>query len=65
MLYEGEVAIRVPVKARVGPVAGTADEVVVVGRLRYQACNERVCLRPAEAPVEIRVRRRAGQPAPR
>jgi hypothetical protein len=64
-VYEGEVAIRVPVKARAGLVGGTGDEVVLLGRLRYQACNERVCLRPAEAPVEIRVRCRAGQPAPR
>jgi hypothetical protein len=63
-VYEGEVAIRVPVKPGAGEAAGKPDEVVVVGRLRYQACNERVCLRPAEVPVEIRVRRRAEQPAP-
>jgi hypothetical protein len=59
-VYEDRVVIRVPVKMR----AGALDEVVVTGRLRYQACNETVCLRPAEAPVEMRVRRRARPPAP-
>jgi hypothetical protein len=61
-VYEGDVAIRVPVKAHAGPVAEAPDEIVMLGRLRFQACNETVCLRPAEVPVEVRVHRRPGRP---
>jgi hypothetical protein len=54
-VYEGEIVIRVPLEAR--PAAGGAEpgESVLSGRLHYQACNERMCLRPSSALVEVRV----------
>ncbi len=51
--YEGTFAVRwlleVPKDAPVG-------ELTVEGALRYQACDTRVCLRPATVPFTLRVR---------
>jgi hypothetical protein len=49
-VYEGSFALAVPLTARPGAPAG---EVRLRGALHYQACNDRVCLRPALAPVEL------------
>jgi hypothetical protein len=50
-VYENRLVIHVPVTARRGVGPRGSDDVVLEGRLWYQACNERVCLRPASAPV--------------
>jgi hypothetical protein len=54
-VYAGQVAIRVPVTAPRGPGTRFSGDVVLAGRLRYQACNEEVCLRPSSVPVLVRV----------
>jgi hypothetical protein len=54
-VYAGRLAIRVPVTARRGSGRESSDDVVLVGRLRYQACNEEVCLRPSSVPVLVPV----------
>jgi hypothetical protein len=54
-VYAGRIVIRVPVRARRGPGTRASDDFVLEGRLRYQACNERVCLRPSSVPVRVRV----------
>ena len=46
-VYEGE--ILVPLKVRALPGAEKASEIRV--RVRYQACNQQVCRRPAEVTV--------------
>lgn len=62
-VYQGTVVIRVPLEAR--PVDGDASpgEIILAGRLHYQACNELVCLRPSSAAVQVRVSRRPGRAA--
>ena len=62
-VYQGTVVIRVPLEAR--PVDGDASpgEIILAGRLHYQACNELVCLRPASSTVEVRVGLRPGRTA--
>jgi hypothetical protein len=58
--YEGTFDIRVPLEAN-GPQPAT---LAIEGRLHYQACNDRVCLRPASVPVRIRLRiRESGTPS--
>lgn len=53
--YEGRFSIHVSVEA-----SGQEEtSLVVEGRLHYQACNDRVCLRPASVPVRIPLRIRA------
>jgi hypothetical protein len=53
-VYEGEAVIRV--RIGVGPdVAPSTRDIVLQGRLRYQACNATMCLRPAEVGVTLRV----------
>jgi hypothetical protein len=54
-VYAGKLAIRVPVTAHRGPGTESPDDVVLEGRLRYQACNEVVCLRPSQVPVRVSV----------
>ncbi len=55
-LYEG--TIRIAARVRVADAAGPGP-LRLVFRLRYQACNDRLCLAPAslEVPLEIRVSR--------
>lgn len=62
-VYQGTVVIRVPLEAR--PVDGDASpgEIILAGRLHYQACNELVCLRPSSSAVEVRVGLRPGRTA--
>jgi hypothetical protein len=61
-VYRERLVIRVPVEARAAP-GGPGDEVVLDGRLRYQACNEVVCLRPTTVPVRVRLNLSPGPPA--
>jgi hypothetical protein len=53
-VYRGEVLIRLPLGAR-RPPGGESGETLLRGRLHYQACNARMCLRPSSVPVEVRV----------
>jgi len=50
--------IRVPLEApRAAPgEAQSALDVLLEGSLRYQACNEQVCLRPTSVPARVPVR---------
>jgi hypothetical protein len=54
-VYEGD--IRTSAKLKV-PATATAGLQTIVGKLRYQACNDRMCLPPRtldiKVPVEIR-----------
>ncbi len=52
-VYGGSFALTVPLVVGASAVAG---EVRLVGSLQYQACSDRVCLRPSQAPIELRVR---------
>lgn len=54
-VYAARLSIRVPLTARGGSGTECPDDVVLVGRLRYQACNEEVCLRPTSVPVRVPV----------
>lgn len=52
-VYDGGLEIRLPLEAPAGAAPG---EVTLQGALHYQACDERVCLRPASVPVSLPVR---------
>ena len=62
-VYRGEVLIRLPLVARRAP-GEAGGERLLRGRLHYQACNARMCLRPSSVPVEVWVIVRPS-PAPR
>ena len=53
-VYDGAVAIRLPVTATAGAAAGRHD---ATGKLRFQACNDQLCLPPTtvefKLPIEI------------
>jgi len=51
--YDGTFEIRLPLEAPAGAAAG---EVTLGGTLRYQACDDRICLRPASVPVSLSVK---------
>lgn len=53
VVYDGDFAIRVPVSVRAGSAPG---DTVIVGTLRYQACDDRRCLVPRQIPAELWVR---------
>lgn len=61
-VYQGRLVIRLPVAARPTPGATSDDDALLEGRLRYQACNAEVCLRPSSVPVQVRVGVRPGPP---
>ncbi|MGE3374088.1 MAG: protein-disulfide reductase DsbD domain-containing protein [Vicinamibacteria bacterium] len=52
-VYGGSFALTAPL---VVGASARAGEVRLRGSLHYQACNDRACLRPSRAPVELRVR---------
>lgn len=52
VVYEGEVALGVLIKAKDGLAAGPRT---LKGALSYQACNDASCLPPKEVPFEIAV----------
>jgi thiol:disulfide interchange protein DsbD len=52
LVYDGEAAIQVPVSAAAGAGAGRR---VLRGEVKFQACNDQVCLAPASVPFEIAV----------
>jgi hypothetical protein len=58
-VYGGSFDLRIPVMALDGSAPGESR---LRGALRYQACSERICLRPASAAVELRVKVLAGKP---
>jgi hypothetical protein len=55
-IYEGTVQIRIPLEASRSALDGKSVEVLLEGVLRYQACNDVVCLKPASVPVSLPVR---------
>ena len=56
LTYEGTVTLRVPLHANADG-GRVRDEVVILsGSLRYQACDDRICLRPSEVPIRMPVR---------
>jgi DsbC/DsbD-like thiol-disulfide interchange protein len=56
LTYEGTVTVSVPVRAESQGEAGRDEAFVVSGSLRYQACDDRVCLRPSTVPFRLAVR---------
>ena len=52
-VYEGRVVIRLPVSIAGGEQPG---EKVIEGTFRYQACNDEICLAPANQEVRIPIR---------
>jgi hypothetical protein len=50
--YDGTFDIQVPLKI---DKAVTTDSQVLKGKLRYQACDDKVCLRPESIPLELHV----------
>ena len=67
-VYKGELVIRIPLEAPPTPPGGAASarDVILEGSLRYQACNEQVCLRPSSVPARVPVRIEPdGTPGPR
>jgi hypothetical protein len=52
MTYIGEVEVVLPVSATGAAAPGDRT---VMGELRYQACNSRMCLFPASLPVAIQI----------
>lgn len=64
-IYEGTVVIDVSLKASHSAATDTERvEVVLEGELRYQACNEIVCLRPSSLPVRLPVEVRGASESP-
>jgi thiol:disulfide interchange protein DsbD len=56
-IYEGTVEIRVPLEATLSSAPGGESVAVMLkGTLRYQACNDIVCLKPSSVPVRLPVR---------
>jgi DsbC/DsbD-like thiol-disulfide interchange protein len=56
LTYEGAVSVRVPLRVERDGASSRVESVVLRGSLRYQACDDRVCLRPATAPLRLAVR---------
>jgi hypothetical protein len=58
-VYDGTIELGVSLEAakNAGPLEPTLE-----GSLRYQACDDRVCLRPQELPVRVPVRVTARKP---
>ena len=52
----GEVTLRVPLRATAEGGRGRDEVVILSGTLRYQACDDRVCLRPSTVPIRLPVR---------
>ncbi len=52
-VYDGTIEVCVPVEATHGAATG---DLAIVGSLRYQACDDRRCLRPQTVSVRVPVR---------
>lgn len=52
LVYDGAIEIRLPLSAAATAVNGTHT---LAAKVRFQACNDQVCLAPASIPVEVRV----------
>lgn len=55
-IYEGTFVIRVPLHASGVAPEGAASDVVLEGKLRFQACNRERCLRPSSVAVRVPVK---------
>jgi len=57
-VYKGTFVIRVPLEAALSAATDTppSGELVLDGTLRYQACNDVMCLRPSSVPVRLPIR---------
>jgi thiol:disulfide interchange protein DsbD len=51
-VYDGEVEVRVPLRAAADATAGATT---LSGKLTFQACNDQICLAPATLPVTLAV----------
>jgi DsbC/DsbD-like thiol-disulfide interchange protein len=56
LTYEGAVTLRVPLQAEAAAGRGRDEVVILAGSLRYQACDDRICLRPSAVPIRLPVR---------
>lgn len=61
-VYDGEVVVRVPLTVSVMTPGGTY---AMEGTLRFQACNDEVCLAPVTVPFTLEVAVEGTQAAPR
>lgn len=52
-VYDGTIVVSVPVQAAKD---AAPNQMALEGSLRYQACDDRVCLRPQDLPVRVPVR---------
>ncbi len=52
LVYDGEAVVEVPLAAAAGVVSGRH---VLKGKVRFQACNDQLCLAPATVPFELAV----------
>jgi hypothetical protein len=56
-IYEGRVEFRIPLEVPPSSAPdGESVELMLEGTLRYQACNDFVCLKPPSVPVRLPVR---------
>jgi thiol:disulfide interchange protein DsbD len=60
LVYDGEAVIEIPIRAEAGAAPG---ERAWAGAVRFQACNDQVCLPPASLPFVLKVGVMAGPPA--
>lgn len=60
-VYDHQAVIRVPLSAGAGAASGRHS---LSGSVRFQACNDQVCLAPVEVPVAIAVTVTGGASAP-
>jgi DsbC/DsbD-like thiol-disulfide interchange protein len=56
LTYQGAVTLRVPLQAEADGGRGRDEVLVLSGSLRYQACDDRICLRPSAVPIRLPVR---------
>jgi hypothetical protein len=56
LTYQGEVTVRVPLRVERDGARGRDEAVVLHGSVRYQACDDRVCLKPSTAALRLAVR---------
>jgi len=57
LVYDGEIEIEVPIVASASATSGSHT---LEGRVRFQACNDQVCLAPATVPFQLVVSVRGG-----
>jgi hypothetical protein len=50
------VTLRVPLRAEADGSRRRDEVVILSGSVRYQACDDRICLRPSAVPIRLPVR---------